>query len=145
MTFPFTGIGHAVVIVGKDSVRGFKIKSSNEDSGEEIWIPFDRMTWFQCCATEEEFKRVRFGPPVWDAATNKMIFSRTDRPRVIQELKNAHRMETGEELDTEFTQRAGYRILDYGFVLKFKKNCNCTEETCDDSDNSEDSVSSDFL
>ena len=120
-SFPYTTIGHAVVIVGYDSVRGFKIKSTDEESGKVIWVPFDRMTWFQCFATEEELKVVRFGPATWDSATNRMIFSRTDRPRVIQELEGAHREETGEELNTDFTQRTGERILDFGFVLRFKK------------------------
>ena len=137
-------MGHVVVIVGYDSVRGFKIKTTDEDSGKVMWIPADRMTWFQCFATEESLKGVRFGPPTWDSATNRQIFSGTDRPRVIQELKNAHRLETGEELNTDFTQRTGERILDFGFVLKFSKTCDCTEEMCykldssDYSDSSED-------
>ena len=72
MSFPFHGIGHVVVIVGYDPVRGFKIKSSDEESGEVIWIPFERMTWFQCFATEEDLKGVRFSPPTWDSATYKL-------------------------------------------------------------------------
>ena len=57
-----------------------------------------------------------------------MIFSRTDRPRVIQELKNTHRQETGEELYTDFELITGNQILDFGFVLKFKKTGNRTGE-----------------
>ena len=112
-------MGNIVVLVGYDSVRGFKIKSTDELSGEIKWIPLDSMTWFQCFVTEEDLKGVGFNA-TWDSDANKMIF-RTDRPRVIQELKNAHRIETGEELSTDFTRRTGTRLLDFGFVLKFKR------------------------
>ena len=121
MSFPYTGIGHVVVIVAYDFVRGFKVKSTDEEHGVVIWIPFDRMTWFQCFATEEKLKGVRFGPTTWDFAANKTIYRGTDRPRVIKELQNAHQNVTGEELNTDFTQREGDRILDFGFVLKFNK------------------------
>ena len=83
MSFPHTEVGQIVVIVGYDSVRGFEIKSSDEENGKVVWIPFDRMTWFQCFATEEIMKGVRFTPTTWDSASNRMVFGRTDRPRVI--------------------------------------------------------------
>ena len=112
MYFPRTEVGHIVVIVGYDPVRGFKIKSTDEQVGEVEWIPFDQMTWFQCSVTEKDLKAVR--QYQWRS------FDESVRNKVIDELRKWHKIATGEKLGTDFTRRTGKRLLDFGFVLKFK-------------------------
>ena len=43
------------------------------------------------------------------------------RNRVVDTLKRAHRIETGDMLNTDFTERNEVFLTDFGFVLKFKK------------------------
>ena len=139
MTFPYSGIGHIAVIVEYDEKRGFKIKETDDENGRVDWIPVDHMTWFQCSATEEYFNYILYPRP--DAAGNQVldtnwssIFDQTDREKVIQDLKKSYHRETGEELETDFAKRTGRRILDFGFVLKFKMTWQHTAEEDEDSD-----------
>ena len=58
--YPNNGMGHIVVIVGYDPVRGFKVKSTDENDGKEEWIPENRITWFQSIFTEEIYEAVTY-------------------------------------------------------------------------------------
>ena len=127
MSFPYFGIGHIAVIVGYDEENGFKIKETDEEKGKVTWIPLDHMTWLQCSATEEDFKHIMYYRT--DAAGNQVL--EPDRDKVIQRLKGCFRNETGQELETDFTERSGQKILDFGFVLKFKRTCQCQGDTCE--------------
>ena len=129
--FPNDGMGHIVVIVGYDPVRGFKVKSSDENDGKVEWIPESRMTWFQSIVTEETYQAVTFdhsgvnGVPV--SVQNGQTFY-TNRNKVILTLQNAHQMETGEQLGTNFNRRPGILLNDFGFVLKFKEKSKWSDE-----------------
>ena len=116
-------MGHMVVIVGYDPVKGFKIKSSDEKSGTVEWIPLSRMTWNQAVVTETKYRAVQFYNPTtgW----------KVDQRLVENALSSAHQKETGEVLTTNFSQRNNVFLLnDFGFVLKFKKTCQCQGDTC---------------
>ena len=113
MCFPRTEVGHIVVIVDYDPVRGFKIKSTDEKVGEVEWIPLNQMSWYQCNVTEKDLKAV------WQYSSE--IFDDNDREKVIEDLDKWHKTATGQELGTDFTQRTGKRMNDFGFVLKFNK------------------------
>ena len=117
-------MGHIVVIVGYDPVRGFKVKSSDEDDGKVEWIPENRMTWFQSCVTEDVYGAVTYdhdlnGRQYFDQ--NGQIIYFLNQGKVIQSLKTAHQVETGYQLGTNFNKRTGVLLNDFGFVLKFKK------------------------
>ena len=115
--------GHVVVIVGYDPVKGFKIKSSDENSGTIEWIPLSRMTWNQAVVTETKYQAVQFGTATTGWKDNQQL--------VEKALSSAHQKETGEVLATDFTQRKDIFLLnDFGFVLKFKKTCQCQGDTC---------------
>ena len=122
--FPNAGMGHIVVIVGYDPVRGFKVKSTDENSGKVEWIPENRITWFQSIFTEEVYQAVTYdfygpnGIQKWDQNGTYFI----NRHNVVRTLQNAHQVETGEQLATDFNRRTGILINDFGFVLKFNKN-----------------------
>ena len=114
-------MGHIVVIVGHDPVRGFKVKTTDENDGTVKWIPENRITWYQSIFTEEIYQAVTYN-------YYGRIF--LDRINVIRTLQNAHLVETNEQLGTDFNQRSGILLNDFGFVLKFKKTCQCQGETC---------------
>merc|ERR1712130_395426 len=119
-----SGIGHMVVIVGYDPLKGFKIKSSDENSGTVEWIPLSRMTWYQAIVTEDKYKMAQFYNP----ATNSW---NVDQRLVENALTLTHQKETGDVLATDFKQRKNvYLLNDFGFVLKFKKTCQCKGDTC---------------
>ena len=128
MSFPNPEIGHIAVIVEYDEENGFKIKETDEEKGKVTWIPLNHMTWLQCSATEECFEHILY--PQIDEAGNQ-VFDQPDRGKVIQRLKRCFRNETGQELETDFTERSGQKILDFGFVLKFKRTCQCQGDTCE--------------
>ena len=117
-------MGHIVVIVGYDPVRGFKVKSTDENAGKVEWIPENRITWSQSIFTEEIYEAVTYdfhgpnGIQKWDQ-NGQMYF--LNRLNVIGTLQNAHQVETGEQLGTDFNRRTGILLNDFGFVLKFKK------------------------
>ena len=116
-------IGHMVVIVGYDPVKGFKIKSSDENCGTVEWIPLSRMTWNQAVVTETKYRAVQFYNPTtgW----------KVDQRLVENALTLAHQNKTGQVLTTNFTIRKNvYLLNDFGFVLKFKKTCQCKGDTC---------------
>ena len=122
MFFPYTEMGHTVVIVDYESDKGFKIKTTDADEGQVEWIPLNQMTWFQCSVTEKDLKAVR--------KYTSGNFDETDREEIIERLKSWHKSVTKEELCTDFTQRTGKRLVDFGFVLKFNKTCHCVTGAC---------------
>ena len=131
---PGDAIGHIVVLVGYDTVRGFKVKSSDENDGKVEWISENRMTWFQSLITEDVYGAVTYdhdlnGRQYFDQ--NGQIIYFLNRGKVIQSLQTAHQVETSEQLATNFNQRTGILLNDTGFVLKFKKTCQCQGETCE--------------
>ena len=120
---PGDAIGHIVVLVGYDPVRGFKMKSSDENDGKVEWIPENRMTWYQYVVTEEKYKVVRYNSSGFGGIQivengQSYILSRN---QVVNSLRGAHRQETGEMLNTNFAERNEIFFADFGFVLKFKK------------------------
>ena len=120
--FPDAEIGHIVVLVGYDSARGFKVKSSDENDGKVEWIPENRMTWHQYCVTEEDYEAVTYDYCATNGIPSKNQNGRfCNRDNVISTLKNAHQVETGEQLGTNFYKKMGVLLDDFGFVLKFKK------------------------
>ena len=133
---PGDAIGHIVVIVEYDPVRGFKVKSSDENTGRLEWIPENRMTWYQYVVTEEEYQVVKYnsgGSGGVEIVENGQSFF-ISSIRVVDSLKRAHLNETGKMLSTDFGQRKKVFLEDFGFVLKFNKTFNCTGEMCNDSD-----------
>ena len=120
---PGDAIGHIVVLVGYDPILGFKVKSSDENSGRVEWIPENRMTWYQYVVTEKGYKVVEYnsrgfgGFPIFENGQVKWL----SRNRVVDSLRHAHRNETGEILITDFAQRNQIFLADFGFVLKFTK------------------------
>ena len=104
------GIGHAVVLIGYDPVRGFKVKSSDENKGKVEWIPENQMTWYQYIVTEDQYEAVTYGPSCV-----------LNRNQVVNTLKMAHQMVTGNMLNTDFAKRNFLLLQDVGFVLKFEK------------------------
>ena len=130
---PGDGIGHIVVLVGHDPNRGFKVKSSDENAGTVEWIPENRMTWYQSVVTKEEYEIVKYKTG-GTTATEKIDQNGQryflDRNQVVKSLMRAHKQETGIMLNTNFSQRNQVFLNDFGFVLKFKKTCQCTGNTC---------------
>ena len=129
---PGDAIGHIVVLVGYDPVRGFKVKSSDENDGRVEWIPENRITWFQSCVTEEEYEAATYdycAPNGIPARNQNGRFC--NREKVISTLNNAYQAATNEQLGTNFNQRTGILLSDFGFVLKFKKICQCQGDTCE--------------
>ena len=121
--FPVVGIGHIVVLVGYDSVLGFKVKSSDENAGKVEWIPENRMTWYQYVVTEEEYKVVRYNS---GGSRGVEIVENGHRyyvcPNWVENtLRRTHLNETGGILTTNFARRNEVFLTDFGFVLKFKK------------------------
>ena len=126
-------MGHVVVIVGYDPVRGFKVKMTDENDGKVDWIPENRLTWFQSIVTEEIYQAVLNdfcgpnGTQITDQNGQTYFFNRCN---IIGALQNAHQVQTGEQLGTDFNQRRQMLLKDIGFALKFKKTCQCQGDTC---------------
>ena len=118
-------MGHIVVIVGYDPVRGFKVKSTDENHGKVEWISENRITCFQSIATEEIYQAVAFdhsgvnGILVWTNSNGQTYY--TNRDKVISTLQSAHQAVTGKQLGTDFLHRWDILLNDFGFVLEFKK------------------------
>ena len=109
------------------------MKSSDENAGKVEWIPVNRMTWFQSVVTEEVYGAVTYDHQPnglqWTDHNGQIIYF-PNRIKVIRSLQSAHRRETNEHLGTNFVQRTGILLKDSGFVLKFKKTCQCQGDTC---------------
>ena len=130
---PGAGIGHIVVLVGYHPVRGFKVKSSDENAGTVEWIPETRMTWYQYVVTEEEYEVVKYnigGRTATEKTDENGQRYFINRNQVVKSLMRAHKMATGIMLNTNFSQRNQVFLNDFGFVLKFKKTCQCQGHTC---------------
>ncbi len=127
---PGDAIGHFVVLVGYDPVQGFKVKSTDDDKGIVEWIPEHRMTWYQYVVTEHEYEVVKYNSGGVEKIDQNGQRYFLDRTKVVKSLQIAHQTEIGIKLNTDFTQRKTVFLQDAGFVLKFKKICQCQGDTC---------------